>query len=79
MENSGLSLAIAYTMTCSQAMLGRVALMPEYLESWLPRDLRMEQVFPDPPKVESVLIFYRERSSPLEQQFFDFIKQQYEQ
>jgi len=59
-------------------MLGRVALMPEYLESWLPRDLRMEQVFPDPPKVESVLIFCRERSSPLEQQFFDFIKQQYE-
>lgn len=79
LKNSGLSLAIAYTMTCSQAMLGRVALMPEYLEPWLPRDLRMEQVFPDPLNVESVLIFYRERSSPLEQQFFDFIKQQYEQ
>jgi hypothetical protein len=39
----------------------------------------MEQVFQDPPRSESVLLFNSDRATPLEQQFFDFIKQQYEQ
>lgn len=79
LQYSAVSGASAFITVLPQAMMGRVALLPDFLADWLPPSLRMEQVFPDPPRAESVLIFNRNRATPLEQQFFDFIKQQYEQ
>jgi hypothetical protein len=55
-------------------MIGGVVLMPEYLESWLNPELRMEQVFPDPLEVESVLVLNPREATPLERQFFECIR-----
>ena len=55
----------------------RIAILPEYMEPWLPRELRMAQIFPAPLQVESVLIFNRERATPLETDFFEYIRDHY--
>lgn len=78
MAHRGISLASAYAMICVQASLGAVAILPEYLEPWLPAALRMEQVFPDPPVEESVLILNRARAFPQERQFFDYIRDHFQ-
>lgn len=78
MEHRGISLASAYAMICVQANLGAVAIMPEYLEPWLPPMLRMEQVFSDPLEEETVLVFNRDRASLRERQFFDYIRDHFQ-
>ena len=77
LAHRGIVTASAFSMICLQANLGAVALMPEYAEPWLPASLRMEQVFPDPPEVESVLIFNPDRASESEHRFFEYIRDNY--
>ena len=74
LRHRGFSQGGFFATYCSQIMQGRVALMPEYLEPWLPRELQMSQVFPAPLQVESMLIFNRERATPLEIDFFQYIR-----
>lgn len=78
LRHRGFSQGGYFATYCSQILQGRVALMPEYLEPWLPRDLRMAQVFPAPLQVESMLIFNRERATPLETDFFQYIRDHYQ-
>ena len=77
LAHRGIVTASAYAMICLQANLGAVAIMPEYAEPWLPASLRMEQVFPDPPEVESVLVFNPDRASESERRFFEYIRDNY--
>lgn len=77
MAHRGHSTGRSYTSICAQAMQGRIAILPEYMEPWLPRELRMAQIFPAPLQVESVLIFNRERATPLETDFFEYIRDHY--
>lgn len=77
-DSRGTAFAQGFTVTCSQLSLEGVALMPEYLESWLPSFLRMEQVFPDSPVEEAVLIFNPDRATPQERQFFDYIRDHFQ-
>ena len=77
LENRGSSIAGSFSATSLQAMMGGVALLPESLESWLSPELRMEQVFPKPLEVESVLVFNPNGASALERQFFEYIRDNY--
>jgi len=74
LRHRGFSQGGFFATYCSQIMQGRVALIPEYLEPWLPRELQISQVFPAPLQVESMLIFNRERATPLEIDFFQYIR-----
>lgn len=78
LENTGTSIAGSFSISCVQAMIGGVTLMPEYLESWLNPELRMEQIFPEPPVVESVLALNPREATPLEQQFFEYIRDNFQ-
>jgi len=77
LEISGYSSGSSFITVCSQAMMGRIVLFPEFLKPWLPQGLRMEQVFPDPPRSESVLLFNSDRATPLETKFFAFVRDLY--
>ena len=78
LENTGTSRAVSFSISCVQAMIGGVVLMPEYLESWLNPELRMEQVFPEPLVVESVLVLNPREATPLERQFFECIRDNFQ-
>ena len=78
LEISGYAPGSSFITACSQAMMGRIVLFPEFLRPWLPQGLRMEQVFPDPPRAESVLLFNRDRATPLEIKFFEFVRDLYQ-
>ena len=77
MEHRGTAFASAFAMICVQADLGAVAIMPEYVEPWLPASLRMEQVFPDPLEEESLLVFNPDRASDREHRFFAYVRDNY--
>lgn len=71
----GLSVARGFTSVCIQVQLGNaVALLPEYLEPWLPPELRMESVLSEPLMVESVLFFNPQSYSDTYRRFFDYIR-----
>jgi DNA-binding transcriptional LysR family regulator len=74
LEIRGTTASRPFSVTCTHLALEGVAILPEYLEPWLPSFLRMEQVFPEPPVEEAVLVFNADRASPQEQQFFDYIR-----
>jgi len=74
LENRGTAFSQRFVVTSSYLYLDGVALMPEYTEPWLPPFLRMEQVFPEPPEFEAVLVFNPTRSTPQEHQFFRYIR-----
>jgi DNA-binding transcriptional LysR family regulator len=57
---------------------GCLALMPEYLAPWLSPQLRMEEVFPEPLEVESVLLLNPKAADRLTTEFFEFIRTRYE-
>lgn len=72
------SVAGAFNLACVQVGSGGgVAILPEYLESYLPPDLRMEQIFRDPLVTESVLIFNPESPNPYDRKFFEFVRDEY--
>ena len=73
-EHKGISLAGTFTMSCVQASLGGVALLPEYIAPWLPPEMRMEQIFPEPLEVESVLVFNPKSPNRHEHRFFEYIR-----
>ena len=76
-EHLGFSLGGTFTMACVQASLGGVALLPEYIAPWLPPEMRMEQVFPEPLEVETVLAFNPESPNPHEHRFFEYIRENF--
>lgn len=69
--------ATSFNGICSHLALEGVSLLPEYLEPWLPSFLRMEQIFPDPPQGEVLLLLNSERPAPPERQFFRYIRDHY--
>ena len=77
-EPAGYSYSGTFNLVCSQVYAGDcVALLPEYLEPWLHPDLRMEQVFPEPLEVESVLIYNPESPNMQDKLFFEYIRDNY--
>lgn len=77
-EPSGYSYSGTFNLVCSQVYAGGcVAFLPEYLEPWLHPDLRMEQVFPEPLEVESVLIYNPESPNMQDKVFFEYIRDNY--
>lgn len=77
-EHRGYSYSGTFNLVCSQVYAGDcVALLPEYLEPWLHPDLRMEQVFPEPLEVESVLIYNPESPNMQDKLFFEYIRDNY--
>lgn len=77
MQHQGRSVAGAYYLAIAQASIGGVAIIPEYWEPWLPPELRMAQVFPDPLEVESVLLYNPASSDSQDQTFFEYIRDHY--
>ena len=78
MEIQGTIASRPFSVTCTHLSQEGVAILPEYLEPWLPNFLRMEQVFPDPPTEEAILVFNPDRATPAEHQFFRFIRDHYQ-
>ena len=70
--------ATSFNAVCSHLALEGVSFLPEYLEPWLPSFLRMEQIFPDPPQDEVLLLLNSERPAPPERQFFRYIRDHYQ-
>ena len=72
------SVAGAYNLACIQAGSGGgVAILPEYLEPYLPPDLRMAQIFRDPLVTETVLIYNPESPNAYDRKFFEFVRDEY--
>ena len=72
------SVAGAFNLACVQASSGGgVAILPEYLEPYLPPDLKMQQIFRDPLVTESVLIFNPESPNDYDRKFFEFVRDKY--
>lgn len=75
-QGYGLGTCLMTTQAMIQAG-GCITLLPEYVEPWLPPELRMEDVLESPLDVSEYLILNPADANPLQQDFFRFFRDIY--